>query len=52
VQTLVEAAANVYDHLEGEEQRRIAAELRRALDEAIRQNQTLRALLQREATGA
>ena len=52
VQTLVEAAANVYDHLDGEEQRCIAAELRRALDEAVRQNQTLRALLQREASGA
>ncbi len=51
IAALVEAAANVYDHLEAEDQRRIAADLRRALDEAVRQNQTLRSLLQREASG-
>jgi hypothetical protein len=51
VQALVESAANAYDHLEAEEQRRIAADLKRELDEAMRQNQTLRALLHREVSG-
>ncbi len=48
---LADAAANAYDHLEAEEQRRIAVDLRRALDEARRENATLRALLPREASG-
>jgi hypothetical protein len=52
VKELAEAAANAYDHLEAEEQRRIAAELRRALDETTRENQTLRAFLPRETSGA
>ena len=51
VEALAGAAANAYDHLEGEEQRRLAAELRRTLDETMRENQTLRALLPREASG-
>jgi len=51
VKDLADAAANAYDHLEAEEQRQIAVDLRRALDEARRENATLRALLPREASG-
>jgi GAF domain len=51
VKELAEAAANAYDHLEAEAQRQIAADLRRALDEAMRENETLRAVLPREASG-
>jgi hypothetical protein len=50
VEALVEAAANAYDHLEAEEQRELATGLRRALDDALRENETLRAVLRREAS--
>ena len=52
VNELAEAAANAYDHLESEAQRRIAADLRLALDEALRENGMLRALLPRETSGS
>jgi hypothetical protein len=51
VETLVEAAATAYDHLEAVEQRRLADELRRSLDEARRENETLRELLGGAAPG-
>jgi hypothetical protein len=51
VETLVAAAANTYDHLDAVEQQRIADGLRRLLDLAEAENETLRALLGREASG-
>lgn len=51
LQALVESAAMTYDHLEAVEQRCLADELQRALDEARRENETLRELHAREASG-
>jgi hypothetical protein len=42
LQALVESAAMTYDHLEAVEQRILADELQRALEEARRENETLR----------
>jgi hypothetical protein len=48
---LLESAAMAYDHLEAVEQRRLADELQRALDESRRENETLRELRPHEASG-
>ncbi len=48
---LVESAATTYDHLEAVEQRMLAAELQHALEEARRENETLRELRARAASG-
>lgn len=50
LQTLVESAAASYDHLEAVEQRNLADELQRALEEARRENETLRELRARAAS--
>jgi membrane-associated protease RseP (regulator of RpoE activity) len=52
LQVLVDSAAATYDHLEAMEQRSLAAELQRALEEARRENETLRALPARAASRA
>jgi hypothetical protein len=52
LQALVESAANTYDHLEAVEQRFLAAELQRALEETRRENETLRELRARAASSA
>jgi hypothetical protein len=51
LQTLVEAAAMTYDHLEAVEQRYLADELQRALEEMRRENEALRELHSRTASG-
>jgi hypothetical protein len=51
IRTLVVAAGLAYDHLDALEQQRVAEELREALDDARKENATLRELLGREATG-
>jgi hypothetical protein len=51
LQALVESAAMAYDHLEAVEQRALAAELQRALDDTRRENETLRELRARAASG-
>ena len=51
LQALVEAAAMTYDHLEAVEQRSLAAELQHALEETRRENETLRELRARAASG-
>jgi hypothetical protein len=51
LQTLVESAAMTYDHLEAVEQRALAAELQHALEETRRENETLRELRARAASG-
>jgi hypothetical protein len=51
LQALVESAATTYDHLEAVEQRTLADGLQRALEEARRENETLRELRARAATG-
>ena len=51
LQTLVESAAATYDHLEAVEQRDLAAELQHALEETRRENETLRELRARAASG-
>jgi hypothetical protein len=48
---LVDSAAMTYDHLEAVEQRHLAAELQHALEEARRENETLRELRARAASG-
>ncbi|MDP9107216.1 MAG: hypothetical protein M3N49_14960, partial [Candidatus Eremiobacteraeota bacterium] len=48
---LVESAAMTYDHLEAVEQRNLAAELQHALEETRRENETLRELRARAASG-
>jgi hypothetical protein len=48
---LVQAAGMAYDHLDALEQERVADELRRALDAARAESETLRGLLGREASG-
>jgi hypothetical protein len=50
LQALVESAAVTYDHLEAVEQRTLADELQRALEETRRENETLRALRTRAAS--
>jgi hypothetical protein len=50
LQNLVESAAMAYDHLEAVEQRCLADELQRALDEAVRENKTLRELRAHDAS--
>jgi hypothetical protein len=50
LQALVESAATTYDHLEAVEQRTLADELQRALEEARRENETLRELRTRAAS--
>ena len=50
MQALVETAAMTYDHLEAVEQRSLAAELQHALEEARRENETLRELRARAAS--
>lgn len=52
LQALVESAAVTYDHLEAVEQRSLADELQRALEEAHRENETLRELRARAASNA
>jgi hypothetical protein len=52
LQALVEAAAGAYDHLEAVEQRALAVELQRALEEARRENEALRELRARAASSA
>ena len=51
LQTLVESAAMTYDHLEAVEHRYLAAELQHALEQARRENETLRELRARAASG-
>ena len=51
LQTLMESAAMTYDHLEALEQRTLADELQRSLEEARRENETLRELRTRAASG-
>jgi hypothetical protein len=51
LEALVESAAMTYDHLEAVEQRSLADELQRALEEARRENETLRELRARAASG-
>ena len=51
LQMLVESAAMTYDHLEALEQRTLADELQRSLEEARRENETLRELRTRAASG-
>jgi len=51
LQALVDSAAATYDHLEAVEQRLLAAELQRALEETRRENETLRELRARAASG-
>jgi hypothetical protein len=51
LQALVEAAAMTYDHLEAVEQRVLADELQRALEEMRRENEALRELRARAASG-
>jgi len=51
LETLVESAAMAYDHLEAVEQRSLADELQHALEEARRENESLRELRARAATG-
>jgi hypothetical protein len=51
LQTLVDCAATAYDHLEAVEQRNLAAELQHALEEMRRENETLRELRARAASG-
>ena len=48
---LVSAAGTAYDQLDAVEQQRVAEELRQALDDAHKENATLRELLGREASG-
>lgn len=50
LQALVDSAAVTYDHLEALEQRELAAELQRALEEERRENETLRELRARAAS--
>jgi hypothetical protein len=50
LQNLVESAAMTYDHLEAVEQRCLAEELQRALEEAVRENKALRELRAHEAS--
>jgi hypothetical protein len=52
VQALIAASAATYDHLDAVEQRRLAGELRGALDELSRENDALRAQLAREGSRA
>jgi GAF domain-containing protein len=52
LQALVESAAMTYDHLEAVEQRDLAAELQRALEETRRENEALRELRARAASSA
>ncbi len=51
VQSLVVAAGMAYDHLDAVDQEQVADGLRRALDAARAENETLRELLGREASG-
>jgi GAF domain-containing protein len=51
LRALADAAAMAYDHLEAVEQRALAAELQRALEEMRRENETLRELRTRAASG-
>jgi predicted outer membrane lipoprotein len=51
VQTLVDAAAMTYDHLEAVEHHRLAAELQHALEQARRENEALRERRARAASG-
>lgn len=50
LQNLVESAAMTYDHLEAIEQRYLADELQRALEETLRENLALRELRAHEAS--
>jgi hypothetical protein len=52
LQTLLDSAAMTYDHLEAVEQRSLAAELQHALEEMRHENETLRELRTRAASGA
>ena len=50
LQNLLESAAMTYDHLEAVEQRCLADELQHALEEAVRENKTLRELRAHKAS--